>query len=156
MLNPIERAQTPEATARYRLEPYAIAGDIGSVEPHVGRGGWSWSTGSAAWCWRLGVEAILGLRRVGDGLRIEPHIAPGWSGFESTVRTEGGVIEIAVDNTPSAGADAVEILVDGARIEGTLVALPLNGETRQVTVRLRSLVDPMMKDVGEPLADSQR
>jgi cyclic beta-1,2-glucan synthetase len=156
MLNPIERTQTPEATTRYRIEPYAIAADIGSVAPHVGRGGWSWYTGSAAWCWRLGVEAILGLRRVGDALRIEPHISPGWAGFEATVRTAGGVVEIAVDNTPNSGGDAVEILVDGARIEGNLVALPSNGETCQVTVRLRSLVDPMIKDGGEPLADSQR
>ena len=138
MLNPIVRAQSAEGIARYRIEPYAIAADIGSVEPHLGRGGWSWYTGSAAWCWRLGVEAILGLRRVGDGLRIEPHIPRRWSGFAATVRTEGGVVEIAVDNTPSSGGDAVEIRVDGARIEGNLVDLPSNGETRRVVVRLRS------------------
>jgi hypothetical protein len=75
---------------------------------------------------------------------------------ERTLRPQGGVIEIAVDNTPSAGADTVEILVDGARIEGDLVALPVNGETRQGTVRLRSLVDPMMTDVGEPPADPRK
>jgi cyclic beta-1,2-glucan synthetase len=141
MLNPIERAQSPEAIARYRIEPYALAGDIGSVEPHVGRGGWSWYTGSAAWCWRLGVEAILGLRRVGDALRIEPHIPRGWSGFEATLRTEGGVLEIVVDNTPSPGGDAVEIHIDGSRIEGNRVELPSNGATRRVTVRLGSPVD---------------
>jgi cyclic beta-1,2-glucan synthetase len=141
MLNPIEREQSPEAIARYRIEPYALAADIGSVEPPVGRGGWSWYTGSAAWCWRLGVEAILGLHREGDALRIEPHIPRGWSGFEATLRTEGGVLEIVVDNPPSSGGDAVEILIEGSRIEGNRVELPSNGATRRITVRLRSPVD---------------
>jgi cyclic beta-1,2-glucan synthetase len=135
ILNPIEHSQGPEATKRYRIEPYAIAADIASVEPHVGRGGWSWYTGAAAWCWRLGVEAILGLRLVGDRLQIEPCLPPRWSGYEATVRTEGGVLEIAVDNMKSSAGDAVEILVDGSIIEGNLVELPRNGETRHVMVR---------------------
>jgi cyclic beta-1,2-glucan synthetase len=135
MLNPIERAQHPEAVRRYRIEPYVIAADIASVEPHVGRGGWSWYTGTAAWCWRLGVEAILGLRRVGDALQIEPQIPRGWPGFEATVRTDDGVLEIIVENTQSLGADAIEILVDGTGIEGNLVKLPTNGATHRVMVR---------------------
>jgi cyclic beta-1,2-glucan synthetase len=141
MLNPIERAQRPETVRRYRLEPYVIAADIGSVEPHVGRGGWSWYTGAAAWTWRLGVEAILGLQREGDGLRLEPHIPRRWPGFEATVRTEGGVLEIAVENTQDARGDAVEITVDGARIEGNLVEFPSNGATRRVRVRVRASED---------------
>ncbi|MBW2244753.1 MAG: hypothetical protein JRH01_22460 [Deltaproteobacteria bacterium] len=144
MLNPIARTQSPEEVRRYRLEPYVIAADIGSVEPHVGRGGWSWYTGSAAWCWRLGVEAILGLRRVGDGFRIEPHIPRLWPGFEATVRTEGGVLEIVVDNTQASSGDSIEIVVDGTRIPDNLMSLPTNGATQQVRVRmgLEKLPDP--------------
>ena len=138
MLNPIERTQSPEAVRRYRLEPYAIAADIAGVAPHVGRGGWSWYTGAAAWCWRLGVEAILGLHRVEDGLRIEPRIPRRWPGFEATLRTEGGVLEIVVDNAPDSGGEATEILVDGSRIEGNRVDLPSNGATRRVAVNLRT------------------
>jgi cyclic beta-1,2-glucan synthetase len=141
MLNPIERSQSPEAISRYRIEPYAIAADIASVEPHVGRGGWSWYTGAAAGCWRLGVEAILGLQREGDALRIEPHIPRRWPGFEATVRTEGGVLEIAVENTQGSSGGAVEILVDGSPIDGNRVDLPSNGETRRVMVRIRSRED---------------
>ncbi|MEE8507542.1 MAG: glycosyl hydrolase family 65 protein, partial [Myxococcota bacterium] len=114
--------------------PYSVAADIGSVEPHVGRGGWSWYTGSAAWDWRLGVEAILGLRREGDGLRLEPRIPRRWPGFKATVRTEGGVLEIEVENTRD--ARGIEIAVDGSQIEGNLVKLPSNGATRRVRVRL--------------------
>jgi cyclic beta-1,2-glucan synthetase len=141
MLNPIERTQSREAASRYRLEPYAIAADIASVEPHVGRGGWSWYTGAAAWSWRLGVEAILGLHLEGDALRIEPHIPRRWPGFEATVRTEGGALEITVENAQNSRGDAVEISVNGSRIEGNLVELPSNGATHHVTVRMRASED---------------
>jgi len=138
MLNPIEHTQNPEATSRYRLEPYAIAADIGGAEPHIGRGGWSWYTGSAAWTWRLGVEAILGLRRRGDQLQIVPQLPRHWPGFQATVRTAGGVLEVTVDNTRTANQDITEVLVDNVPIEGNLVDLPKNGSTCQVTVRLQN------------------
>lgn len=138
MLNPIERTQSPDAVRRYRLEPYALAADIASVEPHVGRGGWSWYTGAAAWCWRLGVEAVLGLRRVGNQLRIEPRLPRHWPGFQATVRTDGGVLEITVENLHGADRDATEILADGSRLQGSSVDLPSGGATRRVLVRGRS------------------
>ena len=47
MLNPIEHSRTPEDCATYRTEPYAVAADIYSLERQMGRGGWSWYTGSA-------------------------------------------------------------------------------------------------------------
>jgi cyclic beta-1,2-glucan synthetase len=136
MLNPIERTQSSDDARRYRLEPYAIAADIASAAPHAGRGGWSWYTGAAAWSWRLGVEAILGLHLEAGGLRIDPQIPRRWAGFEATVRTEGGVLEIRVENTQGAEGNEIEITVDGARIEDNLVALPSDGATRQVRVRI--------------------
>ena len=62
MINPINHASTPEAARHYAVEPYVVAADIYSVPPHVGRGGWTWYTGSAGWMYRAGVERILGLR----------------------------------------------------------------------------------------------
>jgi cyclic beta-1,2-glucan synthetase len=138
MLNPIERTQSPDMVGRYRLEPYLIAGDIASVEPHAGREGWRWYTGAAGWCWRLGVEAILRLRQVRDGLRIEPHLPRRRPGFEAAVHTEGGILEIKVENGQGSRGGAVEIVVDGARIEANVVELPSNGATRRVRVRTRA------------------
>ncbi len=135
ILNPIEHTKTPEDVSRYRIEPYAIAADIASVEPHIGRGGWSWYTGAAAWSWRLGVEAILGLRQEGSAMRIDPQIPLDWPGFEATIRLGDGVLEIEVDNTQARDAHPIEILVDGLAIEGNLVDLPVNGATRRVKVR---------------------
>ena len=61
LMNPITHADTPEKVDRYAVEPYVVAADIYSVPPYVGRGGWTWYTGSAAWMYRLGIEGILGL-----------------------------------------------------------------------------------------------
>jgi cyclic beta-1,2-glucan synthetase len=63
MLNPINHANSLEKVNRYKVEPYAVAADIYSVAPYVGRGGWTWYTGAAGWMYQAGVEGILGIRR---------------------------------------------------------------------------------------------
>jgi cellobiose phosphorylase len=87
------------------------------------------------------VEAILGLRRVGDQFRIEPHIPQRWKGFEATVRTQDGVLEIVVENKPGSAGEPFEILVDGSRVPGNLVDLPTQGATRRVMVKLGTRSD---------------
>ncbi len=72
LLNPINHAATREQAERYKVEPYVAAADIYSVAPHIGRGGWTWYTGAAGWMHRAGVEGILGIRRKGDFLLVEP------------------------------------------------------------------------------------
>ena len=86
LLNPIYRADTPEKVARYKVEPYVISADVYGVAPHVGRGGWTWYTGSAGWMYRLGIEAILGLQRTGQELRLDPCIPKQWTGYTMTYR----------------------------------------------------------------------
>ncbi|MGB5416973.1 MAG: glycosyl hydrolase family 65 protein, partial [Polyangiales bacterium] len=97
----------------------------------------SWYTGSAAWFWRLGIEVILVLRRVGGGLRIDPRIPADWPGFHATIRTEGGVLEIEVENPHGSGHGLAELLVDGEPIDGEEIPLPNDGKTHEVRVRLR-------------------
>ncbi len=63
ILNPIHRASTRAAVHRYKVEPYVVCADVYSEPPHVGRGGWTWYTGSAGWMYRAGLESILGFRR---------------------------------------------------------------------------------------------
>src|ERR1700744_4649376 len=84
MLNPINHSRTLTAAQRYRVEPYVACGDVYSVSPHVGRGGWTWYTGSAAWMHRAAVEYILGLRLRGESLVIDPVIPREWPQFEAT------------------------------------------------------------------------
>jgi cyclic beta-1,2-glucan synthetase len=86
MLNPINHSKDEAAARNYRVEPYVIAADVYSMPPHVGRGGWTWYTGSAGWMHRAGLEAILGVTREGTKLRIKPCVPKGWNEFEVRVR----------------------------------------------------------------------
>jgi cellobiose phosphorylase len=86
MINPVNHARDAEAAAVYRVEPYVLAADVYAVEPHVGRGGWTWYTGSAGWMYRLLVESLLGLRRTGERLALAPCLPPDWDRYELLYR----------------------------------------------------------------------
>ena len=88
-LSPAHRAQHPVRGPAYELEPYVMAGDTYSAEPYVGRGGWSWYTGSAAWMHRAAIETLLGLELHGARLRVTPRLPAHWPGFEVTLRLGG-------------------------------------------------------------------
>ena len=82
ILNPINHASTRAGVHRYKVEPYVAAADVYAEPPHVGRGGWTWYTGSAGWMYRAGIEWILGFRLRGTRLHIDPCIPRAWRGFE--------------------------------------------------------------------------
>ena len=69
LLNPINHARMRADVHRYKVEPYVVAADVYARPPHVGRGGWTWYTGSAGWMQRAGIESILGLRMRGAFLQ---------------------------------------------------------------------------------------
>ncbi len=85
MLNPINHTRTADDVERYKLEPYVVAGDVYARPPHVGRGGWSWYTGSAAWMYRAALESMLGLRRRGRTFSIDPCIPSSWPEYRDHV-----------------------------------------------------------------------
>ena len=98
-------------------EPYAVAADVYSVEPHVGRGGWTWYTGSAGWMWRVAVESLLGLRREADALGLTPRIPAAWPGFTLRYRTDarGTVYTVRVERDGPGGVTSGE--VDGKSVQ---------------------------------------
>ncbi len=119
LLNPVLHSSDPEAAARFKVEPYVVTADVYSMPPHVGRGGWSWYTGSAAWFYRFGLEGLLGLERRGDELRVTPRVPSTWPGFEvrygygdSTYVLKGHRVE----DGAAGGAPALTVkLLDDAR-----------------------------------------
>ncbi|WP_218939141.1 GH36-type glycosyl hydrolase domain-containing protein [Pseudomonas nicosulfuronedens] len=113
LLNPINHARTATAVECYRIEPYVVAADVYSVEPHVGRGGWSWYTGSAGWMYRAGVEGILGLRREGASLLIDPCIPLDWPGFDASVTVDGCHYSIVVASAGTHCHGIQRALLDG-------------------------------------------
>ncbi len=96
MMNPINHALNEADASIYKVEPYVIAADIYSVAPHVGRGGWTWYTGSAGWMYRAGLEAILGVTREANLLRVKPCILQSWEGFALSLQFGGTLYEIKI------------------------------------------------------------
>jgi cyclic beta-1,2-glucan synthetase len=96
MLNPVNHALSREAAQTYRVEPYVAAADIYAGAANIGRGGWTWYTGSAGWLYRAGVEAILGIRKRGDKLFVTPSLPGDWDGYTATLRIEGRSYRIVV------------------------------------------------------------
>ncbi|MFG1375731.1 GH36-type glycosyl hydrolase domain-containing protein [Xanthobacter autotrophicus] len=123
MLNPINHARSRSDVLRYKVEPYVLAADIYAEPPHAGRGGWTWYTGSAGWMQRAGLESILGLRKDGNQLCLDPCIPKDWPGFELTIRHGEGRYRIVVENPDrvsrgiaSATLDAIALPVRPLRI----------------------------------------
>jgi cyclic beta-1,2-glucan synthetase len=114
LVNPINHTSTRTGVLRYKVEPYVVAADVYSMPPHVGRGGWTWYTGSAGWLYRAGVESILGLVVEGDWLVIDPRVPRAWPGFAMTLRYRGAVYEIEVTNPHGGGHGVITVEVDGA------------------------------------------
>ncbi|MDH4350859.1 MAG: phosphorylase, partial [Gemmatimonadota bacterium] len=98
LLNPILHASRRASAHRYKVEPYVVAADVYSAPAHVGRGGWTWYTGAAGWLYRAGLESILGFRKLGAALAIDPCIPHGWDGFEVVYRHGRAVYRVAVAN----------------------------------------------------------
>jgi cyclic beta-1,2-glucan synthetase len=116
-LSPIWHSRDAEAVARYQVEPYVIAADIYGTPPHVGRGGWTWYTGSAAWMFRVAVESVLGLHvENGDTLVLDPRVPDSWPGFTITFRTPSGrtTYQIDVVIEDSDASTVIRLTVDGA------------------------------------------
>lgn len=81
LINPIHHCATPENVAIYKAEPYVMAADVYGAEPHIGRGGWTWYTGSAGWMYQLILESYLGLQRNGDMICFTPVVPAAWKSF---------------------------------------------------------------------------
>lgn len=82
LINPIQHSRTPEQAAIYKLEPYVLAADVYACAPHTGQGGWSWYTGSSSWMYRLLVETLLGVNRMGNTLHLAPHFPKDWDSYK--------------------------------------------------------------------------
>jgi len=134
MLNPLSHADTLEKTACYKVEPYVIAADIYSMPPHTGRGGWTWYTGSSGWMYRLGLEAILGISRVGKALRINPCIPRAWPGFKVDYRFGTAHYRIIVENPQNVNRGIQEVLLDGKPLHGSLIPLVDDSQAHEVHV----------------------
>ena len=114
------RTRTPCAIESSRMHSPAMST---AVPPWVGRGGWTWYTGAAAWMWRLGIEAILGLRKEDGQLRIDPCIPPSWEGFEAWVRLGAQTIHLVFENPDRVATGVAAMTLDGTRLDSNRIVV---------------------------------
>jgi cyclic beta-1,2-glucan synthetase len=138
LLNPIHHSSSRTAAYRYKVEPYVVSADVYGQPPHLGRGGWTWYTGSAAWMYRAGIEWILGLRVQGATFLVDPCIPKAWPSFEIDFRHGATRYEISVQNPDGVNRGVAGIELDGSALSAGSTTVPLvdDGSTHRVRVLL--------------------
>jgi cyclic beta-1,2-glucan synthetase len=139
MLNPLTHTDTPEGVERYRVEPYVIAADVYTAPGQLGRGGWTWYTGSASWMYRVGLEAILGFTKRGDTLCIDPSVPDAWPEFSIEYRFGQSLYSISVVDPAGIRRAGAEVSVDGQILDGPAIPLLDDDARHEVLVRPRVL-----------------
>ena len=140
LINPISHALTREAAEHYVVEPYVVAADVYAAEPHVGRGGWTWYTGSASWFYRIALNSLLGFRVIAENgaqhLVVDPCIPKRWPGFDITYRHKTSLYRIRVANPRGVNGGVAHVTLDGVRLDSVTVPLIDDGAEHEVIVTL--------------------
>jgi cyclic beta-1,2-glucan synthetase len=139
MINPVMHGATAEGTAKYKVEPYVVTADVYAVAPHVGRGGWSWYTGSSGWMYRLILESLLGVTRTANHLALAPRMPAEWDRFSLTYRH--GAASYVINVVKSAQAIVPEMTVDGIRQAGLVFELYDTPSVHQVELLMPAKSD---------------
>jgi cellobiose phosphorylase len=134
LINPINHMRTPEDVERYRTEPYAVAADVYAHPMHVGRGGWTWYTGSAGWMYQAAVRALLGLERRGDSLRLNPCIPTVWPQYSLDWTIGNTRYRFVVENPEHRSRGIASAEFDGSVVDHN--AIPLIDDGREHIVRV--------------------
>ena len=134
MLNPINHGRTPEGVDRYRVEPYVVAADVYAHPAHVGRGGWTWYTGSAGWMYQTAIGSLLGLHRHGDSFSVRPCIPAMWPGFSLEWKYANTHYHIEVENPEHQYTGVRSATLDGETVDAAAIPLRDDGQTHKVVI----------------------
>ncbi|MBL8850158.1 MAG: cyclic beta 1-2 glucan synthetase, partial [Planctomycetaceae bacterium] len=122
LINPIRHGSSAAEIATFRVEPYVMPADVYGVEPHIGRGGWTWYTGSAGWMYRLIVESLIGLRLEGEKLWFTPSLPQDWTTFKVHYRHRDTFYHITFLQHHMSGHKA-QFKLDGAILSDPFIRL---------------------------------
>ncbi len=136
LLNPLTHARTADDADVYKVEPYVVAADVYTAPGHVGRGGWTWYTGSASWSYRVALEGLLGFHKRGNTLRIEPCIPAGWGEVSIDYRFGGTSYAITISNPTSASTGVALVELDGSHCPFNEIPLSDDGRDHVVLVTM--------------------
>jgi cellobiose phosphorylase len=135
IINPINHARSPEEADIYKVEPYVVASDVYALFPHVGRGGWTWFTGSAAWMYRLILESLLGMTISMDKMSFDPCIPKEWEEFKIRYLFRETVYQITVRQTNN-GVEEASVTIDGFVRQDMTIQLVNDHREHLVEVRI--------------------
>ncbi|WP_447858344.1 GH36-type glycosyl hydrolase domain-containing protein [Enterobacter ludwigii] len=130
MINPINHTLNAGEVAKYKAEPYVMSADVYSVEPHTGRAGWSWYTGSAGWAYRLLTEELLGIKQYGTSFTLHAQFPDEWSSFGLTYQHGYSQYHITV----SRGGTEYQVLMDGVILPDDRIPLLDDGQNHTVDI----------------------
>jgi cellobiose phosphorylase len=129
----VNHGKSEARIAIYKVEPYVVAADVYAIAPHVGRGGWTWYTGSASWMYRLLIETLLGLNLEGNNLRLTPLLPKAWPSYKIHYRSHQTVYHITIMRNVSNISNTNRLTLNGLEIHG--ISIPLVAIT--MTMRWR-------------------
>ena len=127
MINPIEHTRTKDAVNKYKVEPYVIPADIYGQGNLVGRGGWTWYTGSSSWYYKAGIEYILGLKIENEYLSINPCIPKDWKEYQIQYKYKESIYNIKVKNENNKNYGVTKVLLENKEVENKI---KVDGERR--------------------------
>ena len=136
LLNPVEHARTPEDVNRYKVEPYVVAADVYNLPGSVGRGGWTWYTGSCGWMYRAWIEGVFGFDRRGDKLVMNPSLPTDWKNCRLTYKHGSSTFIIELDNAAGVESGVAEVEMDGEILPTLEIPLKDDSATHRVIVRM--------------------
>jgi cyclic beta-1,2-glucan synthetase len=154
MVNPINHTRTPEALEQYRTEPYAVAADVYAHPMHLGRGGWTWYTGSAGWMYQAAVEGLVGLRRAGSTFSIAPCVPAMWREFSIDWRVGSARYHIAVHNPDHRSSGVRSVELDGSAVDPDAIPVSDDGQEHSVVVVLGDPAARVVPGVGRTATGS--
>ena len=136
MLNPLTHSASASNVDTYKVEPYAVCADVYTAPGHLGRGGWTWYTGSASWMYRVALEGVLGFTKRGDCLSIDPCVPAEWHEFAIEYRHGATTYAIAVRNPNGVCRGVVCVEIDGVDAPDRVVKLSGDGARHEVVITM--------------------
>lgn len=134
MINPIEHSRTKQQSDKYKVEPYVIAADIYGTGNLVGRGGWTWYTGSSSWYYKAGVEYILGLKINNGNLKLEPCIPKDWKEYSIRYKFGESIYNIIVKNPNGKNTGLDKFIFNGDEISEKCIKLINDGNINEIEI----------------------
>ena len=119
----------------HKTEPYIYSQMItGRSHPNFGAAKNSWLTGTAAWNLKAGMEWILGIRPLYEGLLIDPCIPSVWPNVHLIHDYKGDILEINVDNPHNISHGVGTVRIDGVEHENNIIPHFGDGKKHHIQV----------------------